>query len=77
MSDSNEPRHAAPTVGDKIAEYRKAVAGLLVPALVVLVASLQSGSDGGSAVTVAEWVTIAIAALGTSSVVAGVSNRSS
>lgn len=69
------PQHAAPTLGDKIAEYRKAIAGLLVPALVVLGASLFAGSDGGTAVTLAEWVTIAIAALGTSSVVAGVTNR--
>lgn len=75
MTDSSTPQHAAPTLGEKIAEYRKAIAGLLVPALIVLGASLFAGSDGGTAVTLSEWVTIAIAALGTSTAVAGVANK--
>lgn len=67
--------HAAPTLSDRIAEYRKAIAALAIPALVVVVSSLQGGSDGGTSITVAEWVTIVIAALGTSGLVAAVPNR--
>ena len=54
---------------DKIAEYRKAIAAFLVPALVVLGTSLVDGS-----VSLQEWVAIAIAALGTSVVVGAVPN---
>jgi len=55
---------------DKIAEYRKAIAAFLVPALVVLGASLADG-----VVSPQEWVAIVIAALGTSAVVGAVPNR--
>jgi hypothetical protein len=75
MTDTNQPQHAAPTIGERVAEYRKAIAGFLVPALAVLGTSLFAGSDGGTTITASEWVTIAIAALGTSSAVAIVSNR--
>lgn len=53
----------------KISEYRKAIAGFLVPALTVLGASLVDG-----VVTPQEWIAVAIAALGTSAVVAAVPN---
>lgn len=76
MTEINGPQHAAPTIGERVAEYRKAIAGFLVPALAVLGTSLFAGSDGGTAITASEWVTIAIAALGTSGAVALVSNRS-
>lgn len=59
---------------NKIAEYRKAVAAFLVPALSALGVALTSGSDGGSRITASEWVTVALASLVTSGVVAGVSN---
>jgi hypothetical protein len=77
MTDSTEPQHAAPapTLLEKLAEYRKAVAGLLVPALVIFGGSLLETSDGKGAVTPFEWVTIVIAALGTSGTVAIVANR--
>jgi hypothetical protein len=55
---------------DKIAEYRKAVAAFLVPALIVLGAALEDG-----VVTAPEWIAVVIAALGTSAVVAAVPNR--
>lgn len=55
---------------DKISEYRKAVAAFLVPALIVLGAALEDG-----VVTAPEWIAVAIAALGTSAVVAAVPNR--
>lgn len=59
---------------EKLAEYRKAIAAFLVPALIVLGASLTGDSAGGSAVTASEWVTIVIAALGTGGVVVSVEN---
>lgn len=55
---------------DKISEYRKAIAAFLVPALTTLAAALADG-----VVTPEEWVWIAVAALGTSGVVAAVPNR--
>lgn len=55
---------------DKIAEYRKAIAAFLVPALVVLGAALVDG-----VVTLQEWIAVAIAALGTSTVVGVVPNE--
>ena len=55
---------------DRIAEARKALAAFLVPALVVLAASLEDG-----AVTAAEWIAVAIAALGTAGVVYAVPNK--
>jgi hypothetical protein len=59
---------------DKIGEYRKAVAAFLVPALLVLAASLIPDADGHVVVSASEWVAIAIAALGTSTVVGAVRN---
>jgi len=53
----------------KIAEYRKAIAAFLVPALTVLGASLADG-----VISAQEWVAIAIAALGTSIIVGAVPN---
>lgn len=72
---SQAPEHKSATVVAKIGEYRKAIAAVLVPGLVVLGAALLAGSEGGSVVTAAEWVGIAIAALGTGGTVALVSNR--
>jgi hypothetical protein len=55
----------------RVAEYRKALAGFLVPALTVLGGALTDGQ-----VSATEWVAVAIAALGTSAVVALVPNSS-
>lgn len=55
---------------DKIAEYRKAIAAFVVPALVVLGSSLADG-----VVTAQEWIAVAIAALGTSVAVGAVRNE--
>lgn len=54
---------------DKLAEIRKAIAALIVPALVVLSTSLLDGL-----VTPQEWIAIAIAALGTSAAVYAIPN---
>ena len=55
---------------DKIAEYRKAVAAFVVPALVVLASSLADG-----VITAQEWIAVAIAALGTSVAVGAIPNK--
>jgi hypothetical protein len=55
---------------DKIAEYRKAIAAILAPALVALAAALSDG-----VVTAEESVWIAIAALGTGAAVGLTPNR--
>lgn len=54
---------------EKITEYRKAIAGFIVPALVVLGASLADG-----VVSAQEWIAVAIAALGTSVAVGVIPN---
>lgn len=59
---------------DKIAQYRKALAAFLVPALTVLGAALIPDQDGQVIVTASEWVGVAIAALGTSAAVAAIPN---
>lgn len=54
---------------DQIAEYRKAIAAFLVPALVTLASALTDG-----VVTPEEWIWVVVAALGTGSVVTAVPN---
>jgi hypothetical protein len=54
---------------NKIAEYRKAIAALLVPALVTLAAAVAD-----NVVTPEEWIWVAIAALGTSAAVGSIRN---
>jgi len=58
-----------------IATYAKALVGFLVPAAVVITSSVQEGSDGGSAITTAEWITAACAAVITGGGVWAVKNR--
>lgn len=65
------------SIGQKINEARKAVAGFLVPGLVVLAAALRDGSDMGTAVSSAEWIEVAIAALATGGIVYGLKNGAS
>jgi len=60
---------------DKIAEYRKAIAAFLVPALTVLGAAALPDTDGVVRITLNEWIAVAIAALGTSVVVGAVRNE--
>ena len=54
---------------EKINEYRKAIAGFLVPALSFAILALEDGVISGG-----EWLGILIAALGSSAVVAIVPN---
>lgn len=60
-----------------INEARKAVAGFLVPGLVMLGSALREGSDMGSGVSAAEWVEVIVAALLSSGVVYAVKNGAS
>lgn len=57
------------TFGERVAEVRKAIAGFVVPALVVLGGALTDGSPGGSHVTAGEWLLVLIASLGTGATV--------
>lgn len=59
---------------DKLAEYRKAIAGFITPGIVVVIASLAPASDSGAAVTLSEWLYVALAILGTGTIVAAVPN---
>lgn len=43
-------------------KYWKAIAGAITPGVVVIVGAVSSGSDGGTSITQAEWIT-AIAAV--------------
>jgi hypothetical protein len=54
---------------DKIAQYRKAIAAFIVPALVTLAGALADG-----VVTPEEWIWVAVAALGTGGVVTAIPN---
>lgn len=60
---------------DKIAPYYKAVAGFLVPLLTQLLAAVQNGSDGGSKITTAEWLTAILTSLAAGGVVFMIPNK--
>lgn len=60
---------------DKIAPYWKAVMGFIAPAAVVIIASVTTASDGGTAITAAEWVTAVCTAVVTSAGVYAVPNQ--
>ena len=57
-----------------IARYWKAVVGFVVPGAVIIGSSVTTGSDGGSHITFAEWVTAAVACVVTSGGVAVAEN---
>lgn len=60
---------------EKIAPYYKAVIGFITPGVVALVAAVQDGSQGGSAVTGPEWVGIGAACVLTGSLVLATPNK--
>ena len=62
------------TFGDRVVEVRKAIAGFVVPGLVVLVGALTDSSPAGPHVTAGEWLLVLIAALGTGGAVYGARN---
>ena len=48
---------------EKIEPYWKAVVGFIAPGAVIITASVLPGSDGGTAITLAELVTAACACI--------------
>jgi len=59
---------------EKITPYAKAIVGFIAPGAVILTSSVTSGSDGGTLVTAAEWVTAACACIITAAAVYAVPN---
>jgi hypothetical protein len=59
----------------KLAPYWKAVVGFVAPGAVVIGASVQDSSAGGSTITTAEWVTAGVACVVTSAGVYLKANR--
>lgn len=55
--------------------YAKAFVGFITPGVVALVAAVQDGSPGGSAVTGPEWVGVVAAMVVTGGLVFGVPNK--
>lgn len=60
---------------EKVAPYWKAVIAFIAPAAAIVIASVLEGSDGGTAITSAEWITAACTAIITSSTVYVVPNK--
>lgn len=60
---------------DRIRPYAKAVVGFVTPGAIALGAAVQSGTPGGSGVTAAEWITIAVACVVTGGAVFSTPNR--
>jgi hypothetical protein len=56
-------------------EFWKAIVGFIAPGAVIVGASVTAQSDGGTAITQAEWWTVAVACVVTSAGVYSVRNR--
>lgn len=54
---------------NRIAPYWKAVLGFVAPGAVLIGSAVMEASDGGTAITGAEWVTAIVACVVTGSVV--------
>jgi hypothetical protein len=59
---------------EKVAPYWKAIVGFVAPGAAVLISAVLEGSDGGTVITGAEWVTALCTALITASSVYAVPN---
>ncbi len=60
---------------DTVGRYWKAIVGFIAPGAVIVGSSTLSGSDGGSNITTAEWVTAIVACIVTAAGVGVVKNR--
>lgn len=58
-----------------IGRYWKAIAGFAAPAAVIIASATAATSDGGDAITKAEWITAACAAVITAAGVGFAKNR--
>lgn len=54
--------------------YWKGILGFIVPGAVIIGASVLDGSDGGSTITSAEWITAVVAMIVTGGAVAAKGN---
>lgn len=59
---------------EKIAPYWKAVVAFVAPGATIVIASVLEGSDGGTIITAAEWITAACTCLVTAATVYAVPN---
>lgn len=59
---------------EQLQPYWKAVVAFVAPAAVILTSAVTSGSDGGTAITAAEWVTAVCACILTAAGVYAVPN---
>lgn len=55
-------------------QYWKAVAGFLAPGASIIGLSVLPGSDGGTSITQAEWISAVVAAIVTSAAVGATGN---
>jgi len=60
---------------NKLAPYWKSVLGFVAPGAVLVGSAVTEVSDGGTAITAAEWVTALVACVVTSAAVYSVPNR--
>ena len=60
---------------DKIAPYFKAVMAFIAPGAVLVISAVMAGSDGGTAITTSEWITIVCAMVLTAAGVYAVPNK--
>ena len=59
---------------ENIGKYWKGILGFVTPGAVIIGSSVLEGSDGGSAITAAEWVTAAVAMIVTGGLVTAKGN---
>ena len=69
------PDYSTPRLLRTIAPYAKAVAGFVTPAVTLAIGYVTPASDGGTAITGSEWLTMAAACLATAGFVYAVPNR--
>ena len=60
---------------EKLAPYAKAILGFIAPGAIVIIAAVTAGSDGGTDITQAEWITAACSAIITGAGVYAVPNK--
>jgi hypothetical protein len=58
----------------KISQYWKGILAFVGPGAVIIGSSVLEGSDGGTAITTAEWVTAAVACVVTGGLVTAKAN---
>ena len=68
------PEPARPVLGP-LAPYAKALAAFVTPAVTLAIGFVAAPSDGGTAVTASEWLTMAAACLATAGFVYAVPNK--